>query len=97
IGMSEEADQGRRGAEAVSTFGMTAEEVEELERGAGAPEKDEEERAPADKTESDPPRIVWIPEVKGSEEEEVPLGDLFGRRHQGDGHRPATEKRSQGR
>jgi phospholipid/cholesterol/gamma-HCH transport system ATP-binding protein len=99
IGMSEESDQGRKGAEAeaVSTFGMTAEEVEELEREAGAPEKDEEERAPADKTESDPPRIVWLPEVEGSEEEEVSLGDLFRRRRQGDGHQPAAEKRSQGR
>src|ERR671918_3093433 len=40
IGMSEEADQGRRGAEAISTYGMTAEEVEELEKEAGAPPED---------------------------------------------------------
>lgn len=43
IGMSEEADQGRKGAEAVSTYGMTADEVEELERDAGAPEDEREE------------------------------------------------------
>jgi phospholipid/cholesterol/gamma-HCH transport system ATP-binding protein len=38
IGMSEEADQGRRDVEAVSTYGMTAEQTEELERDAGAPD-----------------------------------------------------------
>src|SRR5437588_4087817 len=41
IGMSEEADQGRK---AVSTSGMSAEETEELERMAGAP--DERPRRP---------------------------------------------------
>lgn len=39
IGMSEEADAGKSdGSDAVSTAGMTAEETEELERKAGAPE-----------------------------------------------------------
>jgi hypothetical protein len=38
IGMSEEADAGRNGPEAVSTSGMTAEETEALEREAGAPD-----------------------------------------------------------
>jgi phospholipid/cholesterol/gamma-HCH transport system ATP-binding protein len=44
IGMSEEADQGRNGSgQAVSTSGMTAQEVEDLERFAGAPpERDRE-------------------------------------------------------
>jgi len=37
IGMSEEADAGRNGNEAVSTSGMTAEQTEALEREAGAP------------------------------------------------------------
>ena len=43
IGMSEEADErkgdGVAGVPAVSTSGMTAEQVEELERGAGAPDE----------------------------------------------------------
>ena len=46
IGMSEEADRGRPGAgaepEAKSSFGMTAEEVEAMEREAGAPAEGEE-------------------------------------------------------
>ena len=39
IGMSEESDQGRRDVDAVSTSGMTAQETEELEREAGAPDE----------------------------------------------------------
>jgi len=45
IGMSEEADAGRNGNEAVSTSGMTAEETEALEREAGAPVDAAEGRA----------------------------------------------------
>ncbi|HEV8420501.1 MAG TPA: ATP-binding cassette domain-containing protein, partial [Actinomycetota bacterium] len=129
IGMSEEADQGRRGADAVSTYGMTAEETEELEREAGAPEasrrqeesrgpeasrrqeesrgpeasrRQEESRGPeeppqptAGTKERAPQEVMWIPEVEP--EEEVPLGDLFGRRREGDGHRQPARRRSGGR
>ncbi|HEY3208611.1 MAG TPA: ABC transporter ATP-binding protein [Actinomycetota bacterium] len=127
IGMSEEADQGRRGVEAVSTYGMTADETEELERGAGAPEEAskpeesgtrkrrgdvDEGRRPApegeskpaekpvsvseDKTERAPQEIVWIPDLETPREEEVPLGDLFGHKRYGDGHRRPARKRSGG-
>jgi phospholipid/cholesterol/gamma-HCH transport system ATP-binding protein len=42
IGMSEEADQGKGdGAKATSTYGLTAEETERLEREAGAPIDDD--------------------------------------------------------
>jgi phospholipid/cholesterol/gamma-HCH transport system ATP-binding protein len=53
IGMSEEADQGKGGdgIKAASTYGLTAEETERLERDAGAPEDDiEAHRAPRDVT-----------------------------------------------
>jgi phospholipid/cholesterol/gamma-HCH transport system ATP-binding protein len=40
IGMSEEADRGKDGIEAVSTSGLSAKETEELERKAGAPPED---------------------------------------------------------
>src|SRR6266511_2858168 len=53
IGMSEEADKGRPGAdpEAVSTSGMSAEETEALEREAGAPVEGDRGRAQARKPE----------------------------------------------
>ncbi len=54
IGMSEEADKGRPGAdpEAVSTSGMSAEETEALEREAGAPVEGDRGRAQARKPEA---------------------------------------------
>jgi phospholipid/cholesterol/gamma-HCH transport system ATP-binding protein len=101
IGMSEEADQGRRGEEAVSTYGMSAEETEELEREAGAPEEPqprEESPEPARRdAERAPQEVVWLPDVERTEEEEVPLGELFGRDKGGDGHRQPARRRSGGR
>jgi phospholipid/cholesterol/gamma-HCH transport system ATP-binding protein len=137
IGMSEEADEGRPGEEAeyerrdieaVSTSGMTAEETEELEREAGAPDEDRKPEQPRlldrqerakkkekekEKTEEEAPQptseqepeparpvrvsgdgkerasggLVWVPDVESSEEQEVPLEDLFGRRRNGRGQR----------
>jgi phospholipid/cholesterol/gamma-HCH transport system ATP-binding protein len=109
IGMSEESDQGRRGEEAVSTYGMTADETEELEREAGAPDEprpSEESRKPEPgearrpergKGEESPQEVVWLPDVERSEEQEVPLGELFGRRNDKDGHRQPARRRSGGR
>jgi phospholipid/cholesterol/gamma-HCH transport system ATP-binding protein len=99
IGMSEEADQGRRGVEAVSTFGMSAEETEELERDAGAPESDQRkpEPSPPSSTEPAPRRILWIPEVERSADEEVSLRDLLGRKQEGNGQGPPAWRRAKRR
>ena len=74
IGMSEESDQGRK---AVSTSGLSAEETDELERAAGAPQgdgpprtakRDEQDEAPAAEPGADHEEIASLEELWHEEE-----------------------------
>jgi len=74
IGMSEESDQGRK---AVSTSGLSAEETDELERAAGAPQgdglsrtakRDEQDEEPAAEPGTDHEEIASLEELWHEEE-----------------------------
>jgi phospholipid/cholesterol/gamma-HCH transport system ATP-binding protein len=91
IGMSEEADQGRQGGQGRgrgrnepgpdlhpwlrSSFGMTAEETEAMERDAGAPPEDRGERTRD--AQDEPPGVRWMRRRPGRARKPVrPTGDI---------------------
>jgi phospholipid/cholesterol/gamma-HCH transport system ATP-binding protein len=89
IGMSEEADTGRG---AVSSSGRTAEETEELERQAGAPED-------GDRPAPDAPGRAWtplFPAAAQAEEREVQFNELFGGPEGGDGRGGGKKRKGKG-
>jgi phospholipid/cholesterol/gamma-HCH transport system ATP-binding protein len=108
IGMSEESDQGRRDIDAVSTSGMTAQETEELERQAGAPDQPSHQpaeprtgrvqsvHASEDDGKQAKREFLWIPDVETDKEKEVPVRDLFGPAQNGGGQRRPARRRSGG-